>query len=240
MGSSIPTLEQTAEVTSWLGSSLAPVDEDHRIRVGQMIPLEYEAYLRVLHPPGDEASDTWATWASQTGNPIRPDSTFAEVSGIDPDSSRNEFIQAMPEPGDMSPDVCEALVSTLVGTSRHAGRLWVAVWDGWLGSSRITPSIPPTRQGMSSHPSGLPSIRILSRTYLLSIQSAAGVCDLSFEGWPVSFSFCWPQDRAWFLGTDIEGMSTYLGASPATVRTVEAASGLETVQVEPSTLIDSW
>jgi hypothetical protein len=46
-----------------------------------------------------------------------------------------------------------------------------------------------------------------------------------------SANLWWPEDRAWFVATDIDLMSTYVGGSAACVADLLAAEGLETAAV---------
>jgi len=52
-------------------------------------------------------------------------------------------------------------------------------------------------------------------------------------------SLWWPADRAWLVATDIDGYSTYVGASHAAVEAVLADPDLDAVAVDPWTPLDS-
>jgi hypothetical protein len=46
-----------------------------------------------------------------------------------------------------------------------------------------------------------------------------------------SASLWWPADRAWFVATDIDLVTTYVGGSTACIRDLLAHPGLEAAQV---------
>jgi hypothetical protein len=45
-------------------------------------------------------------------------------------------------------------------------------------------------------------------------------------------SFWWPDDRAWFVTTDIDSVSTYVGGSDALIRVLLSDDALEVLPVD--------
>ena len=48
----------------------------------------------------------------------------------------------------------------------------------------------------------------------------------------------WPADRAWFVATEIDSFSTYVGGSQAAIDAVLASPNLEAIAVTAQTPID--
>jgi hypothetical protein len=48
----------------------------------------------------------------------------------------------------------------------------------------------------------------------------------------------WPADRAWFVATEVDGFSTYVGGTPAAIAAVLASADLEAIAVTAETPID--
>lgn len=56
--------------------------------------------------------------------------------------------------------------------------------------------------------------------------------------WEQSPSMWWPADRTWFVATEVDGFSSYVGGSRAAIDGVLASSELETIQVTAQTPLD--
>ena len=48
----------------------------------------------------------------------------------------------------------------------------------------------------------------------------------------------WPADRAWFIATEVDGFSSYVGGSQAAIDDVLAAPALEAIAVTARTPMD--
>lgn len=59
-----------------------------------------------------------------------------------------------------------------------------------------------------------------------------------FGVWEQSPSMWWPGDRAWFVATEVDGYSTYVGGSAACIDAVLATPVLEAIRVTPETAMD--
>jgi len=56
----------------------------------------------------------------------------------------------------------------------------------------------------------------------------------SHHPWNQSASLWWPEDRAWFVATEIDLNSTYVGGSTSTIEALLASPGLEAFPVTPN------
>jgi hypothetical protein len=49
----------------------------------------------------------------------------------------------------------------------------------------------------------------------------------------------WPQNRSWFVSTEIDSVSTYIGGSRRLVDTLQAAPMFEVIEVAPTDRLDA-
>jgi hypothetical protein len=77
------------------------------------------------------------------------------------------------------------------------------------------------------------------RRYLLYRGPVGAVTNFWFEPNPVreSPAFWWPEDRAWFVSTEIDAQSTYVAGPGELIERLLATEGLE---VHPATLDDPF
>jgi len=119
-----------------------------------------------------------------------------------------------PETGDMPEDQFAAVAAVL---ARHTGTpddCWFGFWEGRgaaqsLGLPRFGPRLKiPQRENFLIHGTVHDAVRAL-------------------DSWGPNL--WWPQDRAWFVATDIDLMSTYIGSSADCARALHACRSLEVV-----------
>lgn len=175
--------------------------------VGSQVPPVFEAYARIFHPALREvAEDRWETvpWsevAAHNGRTVHREMQWPGVTA----SSTLYNVAEQPPAWDREPAegylplvLVPVLTSLLSRATRTADHCWFGVWEGWgdlLPSVRSAPlfEIPARRMHLLQGP---------------------------IEGlrWPTCHgsqservNLCWPDDRAWFLSTDIDFMWTYVG-----------------------------
>lgn len=112
--------------------------------------------------------------------------------------------------GDSDPLERRALLFDVL--SRHTATpadVWFGLWDGYGGLDLIPPEIG--------------RIRLPAREYLLfrgDIGAWRGLTPHPMRRVP---DLIWPDDRAWFVGTDTDLDDGYVGAAPACVAALEEA-----------------
>jgi hypothetical protein len=57
-------------------------------------------------------------------------------------------------------------------------------------------------------------------------------------GWYTSPNLWWPEDRAWIVITEVDGFSSYVGASRVALGDILALSDLEAIEVNLDTHMD--
>jgi hypothetical protein len=197
--------------------------------VGSLVPPIYTLYSRVLHPAaridpdtGERAPVRWAEVAVHTGGVIHQTVEWGSLlqAGVHhgvSDGSGTVWNQE-PDEGDMPEDQFAALADVLVQHTTTPDDCWFGFWEGRAGHGMNLP-----RPG--------PRVHIPFRdNYLLHGTVRDAVRTLG--GWGPNL--WWPQDRAWFVASDIDLMSTYIGSSTACALDLGAHPNLEVIDTSSS------
>jgi hypothetical protein len=83
--------------------------------------------------------------------------------------------------------------------------------------------------------SGTQRALVLEAREFVVVPGPIGLAATNFEAEPAeqSANVWWPADRAWFVATDIDLMTTYVGGSAACIAELVGAEGLEVSPVPP-------
>jgi hypothetical protein len=169
-----------------------------------MIPPIFEAYARILHQirPQNEEQQTmrWVARAAELGRELGAETGWWEVIGTAPFGSQPG--ERLPEIGTLTGDEVGRLVSVL---DRSQGRdaCWFGLWSGW---------------GFLSPGGHSPSISILGDPLLLISGTVSDVLRFTFHGTYQSPTVWWPDDRSWFVHTNFDAMSTFVGGRCAAIQ----------------------
>lgn len=211
--------------TRWLTDQLG---EDGT--VSSLVPWGFESYARVLHPAyktegSDERPVTWADIARYTGATVHPKCQFpniAKVESVDEGPLQASPWTDPPSVGSLPSSLAAVLIGHLTRGSSKSEECGFGIWTGW---SDIDCEIPETAAlELSSR-----TLAIAFGPIRLSEQSVVRTRHQSAYCW-------WPADRSWFVATDIDLVSTYLGGP------VQVIAGLMTdqrVEVMPARPDDS-
>jgi hypothetical protein len=224
-------------------------------RVRDLVPPVFDAYARILHHlwlPGDvrDSSGTWADRAKQVGHVLGPETgrKDLEVGGDAPWSIHE---------GSISESELGALIRVLdpEGAKPPA---WLALWSGFgslgPGSSylllaggsmwqrlaaariRLTERIAQRRAQMAARK--VPTFSLLhgNRSYFLFRGDLDDAIRLHREFQFHPPTLWWPDDRSWFVHTEIDAMSTYLGGSRGLIDRLVGEQILESFEVQEDTL----
>ena len=214
----------------WLTGRL---DFDRSVR--QWVPDSYQAYARVLHPAsmtrreGNEWINRQVSWseiAARSGKELRPTSNFMDLQvraggdswkddARDTDGSNN-----LPYEGQLVRPQLDRQSDLLRAATLTPEALWMLVWTGFgvnalaeLGHKELDVSASLTSSG---------------RKYFLCRGSFENVTP-GEEG-PAFMeppTFWWPEDRAWFVSTDIDGPCTFIGGASSLIDQIVSAEQLE-------------
>jgi hypothetical protein len=202
-----------------LGNERSP--EGWRVRT--MVPGVYEAYVRVLHPAWEEsrrrAYIPWSAIAAANGANLEGTVAFRRIT-VPPATPIPKGPQgawdedAMPRMGTL-PEEETAVLLALLPPSSHC---WFLVWDGWSGLRLTDEQVTVNWQG-NQHLVYRGPIRAVRRS--------------EWTGrWQTPHLWL-PEDRAWCVGTEIDGLETYVAGSQELVAHIRDEARLETLEVGP-------
>ena len=193
--------------------------------VGSLVPPIYAGYTRILHPATRVEHDSgavvpvrWAEITATTGAVIHPTVEWFSLlhagTSRDPGDGNSTVWDDAPEIGDMPEEQFAALATVLAEYTDTPNDCWFGFWEGRGGLSDIELS------------KNTPRLHIPGRdNYLVHGAVRDAVRTLGWCG-P---NLWWPQDRAWFVATAIDLMSTYIGSSVDCARALHACPNVEAV-----------
>jgi hypothetical protein len=206
--------------------------------VGSFLPGGYRAYVRILHAAqdltGTEGAVRWSRVAEDMGTALHPLSDFWEVAGRVSASEEHTggWDGGNPDVGIMDAAIYAALPALLRPHTTTPELCWVAIWAGWGGWR------PPVRD-----PDNLPMVKLPGREYYLYRGSLDDLARHRYDQWQdetttmpdwpsfQSPNMIWPQDRAWFVATEVDFDSTLVGGPADLVRAIIDHPELETFEV---------
>ena len=189
-------------------------------RVYFLLPDGFAAYARILHPAYQRAADDpvrWSEIAAQVGTTLHPGADFEKLAGSRIDDWDQPFQGQLPE----------VQARELVGILQQftaSRRCLFAIWEG--------------QGGMDNLWQGAVSLRLPGRVYGIFGGTLGSALELLNQGVLCPRpSLWWPEDRAWFVGTGIDELSTFVGGSRACIDGI-LASRMETFEVSPDARFD--
>lgn len=251
-------LQEDFASAAWLGDELTTFGDS----VGSVVPARFEAYARVFHPFRlNGVPMPWSAVAAERGTVVHPAMQFEGVTGqLDRYVCGSAPLEwEPPEEGSLPRDIGLSLAGALQAFTSTPDRCWFGVWEGF-GGLRIGPQRPgasglltstvPSRlktryRGLQEYRSWKRSLRLPiprrlelpGRAYYLFTGPIEGIGETflverhSWAPWQ-SANLWWPDDRAWFVATEIDFMSTYVGGSRPCIDAILATDGLEVIEVE--------
>jgi hypothetical protein len=239
---------------AWVQEALKDWPSGRSFLVRDLVPPVYEAYARILHRahrPEDrgQPTGTWSERATQLGRPLGSETTWHDLTGtkVVDGPARDAW---MPTEGGWSEEEVRVVVTLLSDLTATPLGCWFAMWSGWGeisgGTSSLSPLDRPTnglrlRWRVRPKPSRARSqaarfktFALLGggRSYLL-IKGAVDDASLFDLGYGFrSPALWWPEDRAWFVHTEIDALSTYLGGSQALIDRLVREQVLESFEVD--------
>ena len=203
----------------WLGR-VRPWERGDGVRLHSIMPGGFDSYVRVLHPAyhrGNDSPIRWAEVAARAGTRLHPLAYFDWLAGPSPHDWDEPLVGQLPE----------AAAKELVAVLREfttTDRCYLCIWDGY---------------GSYVADAGTMQVSIPNRTYAVFNGSLDSVLELADEGNPVEGPNLWcPADRAWCCATEVDFVSTYVGAGRACAEQILATPGLEVFPVPADTRVD--
>ena len=117
----------------WIGPRLLPWGAEMGTPVTSIVPVGYDAYVRVFHPASAAGADHAVTWqevADWSGGTFHPLAQFdAMADPVRPDPGPPPFDSA-PSVGRLPHAICEVLVRELARLTETPSACYFAIWDG--------------------------------------------------------------------------------------------------------------
>jgi hypothetical protein len=186
-----------------------------------LVPPGFAAYARVLHPAirwvdDREVPVRWSQVAAADSRRVDAASTWEAVAGQWAPDGRPGLWDDEPIEGQPAPQQTARLITLLAAFTTDPDRCRYAVWDGY--GSLVVPR------------DGVPRVALAGRSMLL-LSGPLAAAGTSLEAAPFDrrANLWWPDDRAWFVATDVEATSTIVGGSRECIAALLADDDLETV-----------
>src|SRR3954452_13398231 len=206
-------VETDPSAAGWIAAALTPADPP---TVASLVPPVFAAYARVLHPAiryeGDDDVDVrWPAVAALNDRSAHRLMQWPAITGswdFIADDDQPELWNDSPAEGHLPAPVADRLAAVLAGHTATPD-------DCWFGAWADAPSDP-----------GL--LVLGARAYRL-VRGPIGLAAANFAPEPAEQgpNLWFPADRAWYVVTDIDLMSTYVGGSAAVVAAVLAEEGID-------------
>jgi hypothetical protein len=235
----------------WIADRVLPWNRDVGTRVCAFVPTGYEAYVRVFHHAEERVGTEsirrrWRELAQRSGRHMHPAVQFDRFGWPYP-----------PQEGSLDLHEATALVSMLRAHTATPTSCWLAIWNGlgqltgqvstrvarqrgvraWLQRRR---AVNDNRFGPPHDLAAAPTLSLPSREYFLY----HGPIDVvpRFEHMPGHLqtpNMWWPDDRAWFVATEIDFNSTLVACTRGCAVTLLLPDGgLEVMEVSAETRLD--
>jgi len=192
--------------------------------VGSIMPGGYDAYLRILHPV--ETGRSRMRWSAVADSNGRIAHSVMQLHMINRPCGSPVPLEHEPEgytAGSLPQPERAVLIDHLVKATTTPAACWFLVWEG-LGA--IGDGIKTRRV----HQPG--------RDHLLTCGSVAEARNSITDGRDQSPTMWWPEDRAWFVSTEVDFAWSYLGCTEVLATEILAENRLETFVVSRSDLHD--
>lgn len=215
--------------------------------VTSLVPNRFDAYVRIFHPAGT-SNDTpvrWSEVADAVGGQMHARVQWHTLVGAsDPGGvTGSKWPGCRPSIGDLDCKTLAALCSILSHRTTRSECCFFGLWEGWgrkeyrelwncIGGLKQT-RVMRHKHGVVGPRFGVP--RFAGRDYLLlcgPLRAAVEMVDAGLT--PASPNYIWPADRAWFVTTDIDLDSTFVGGTEELVNAILDSKEIEAWRVGPS------
>ena len=212
---------------AWIAANRRPFDD---YAVASLVPAVFERYARILHPAWttDDEPIRWdavAAWSNRTIHALAQWEYICLPLGDPPTAA--PFATA-PREGSLPPHQLAALCALLAAHTVTPEQCFVGLWEGYGGIKQT----PWDRA---------PVLVLDQRTFVVrrgSIELAQAVGRPTWNSpSPEGPTIFWPADRAWFVASDPDLDSTYVGGSQPLITALRAGADLEAWPAGPADLV---
>lgn len=251
---------EDASPAGWVVDSLTTFGTN----VVGLVPARFEAYARVFHPAWlgrqDGRQVTWREIADGNGKTphagmqfrsIVPDGSFDRAGNCL--RTQPGLWTSRPRDGEMPDEIATELARVLAGFTSTTHESYFAYWEGWGDPSRMVAvrkgafgglrtrlalmkdrTVPPAADSPRAARDQAAHFKTPGRGYFLYRGDIEEIVT-QWQGEGGSFpTMWWPADQAWFVHTEIDSDSTFVGASRACVDALLGVDSLEVWEAELS------
>jgi hypothetical protein len=256
-------LEADVSPATWVIQRLRPWGVEYPQPIACFVPDIYEGYARVLHPAREYApARRWVRWselAARRSVDVTSETRFVDASGFLPHTGPVDGIDE-PYDGAMPEHLVEEVATFLAPWTSTPSRCWFGLWDGngtwWKGASGVLTPRDAEVVMNTRDPEVVAEIeaearridderdRVLratptfgtpQRQYFLMSGPLSAARALTDAAGGASPNLWWPHDRSWFVSTEVDGFSTYVGGTALLIDALISSSTIEAVETSIDT-----
>jgi hypothetical protein len=227
--------------------ALTRMNDRSELSLSVFMPSGFEGYVRILHPLGDRGGNhrsyRWTEVALASALPISPAAGLRAVMGRD--RVTQEWLDEYgPLMGSLSERTCAVLVDVLRRFTSTPDVCLMAVWDGWgtwwpqITADDRAEGFRKAWERRGEIAEALRDVELIKRPYGRDYFLFRGDIDRARAFNDRSPQLGRPDDRAWFVSTEIDASSTYVGASSGCLEAILASPELEALCVPLSVPMD--
>jgi hypothetical protein len=231
--------ETDLTVADWIAPRLGEIGS-----VAGTAPGGFHTYVRVCHPAErDQRPYTWPQVAAETGHIAHPVMQWhALVDASDSlNMSDSQWPGSDPRRGNVEPDVLRALVDVLAAHTTTPQTCTLGLWNGYGfidgGTTNVAyPAGSGKTGGTYREPPAFsrdrPILSLPWREYFLFGGAVTAALDMSSR-WDQSPNLLWPEDRGWFMASEIDFDSTVIAGSSELAHRLLQNPTLDAWEVQP-------
>ncbi len=206
-------------VTDWVVEPLRASNEAGELLVASIVPDCFSRYVRLLHPFWQGAEKVrWTDLVPARGARLRPETRHEDLEST-------EKGIASPVPGTLDQADLDALIELLAGFTADRERCWFGYWNGYAWTPTQSVVSYKTRRGSPDRP-------VLMRSG--SLRDTAMLMDFPGRQSP---NIWWPDSRDWFVVSEVDFASTYVGGPHEFIDSILDDDRLEAIAVQPTDAI---
>jgi hypothetical protein len=201
---------------------LAP-DLTRGVRVGDVLPTGFDAYVRIMHPvPTPDGPAAWTDIAGRTGRVAHPRMQWQAIAYPAQGYQAPAVTGDGPAQGAFPLDLMASLIDIL---SIHTAMPETTHYTVWAGTAGIPESDTVTiDHGGRAHLLFVADISAGARAFVLDAHGEPVEPHVSPHLW-------WPDDHAWVVATDVDFRSTMVAAPRTCADQILADPAFEAFEV---------
>ncbi|GHD03576.1 hypothetical protein [Zhihengliuella salsuginis] len=226
--------------------------EDHPTAASQL-PGAFEAYARLFHPAVDFDGRPvrWSAIAASRSARLHPAAQFANLAAVDESgfALAEDAWEGDPPRADGLPMTDLAALVDVIAGHTGAAPVYLALWTGYAfaagenDGAKVALSASEREDVLTLGDGGYQDYWVFSGTLEDLREPVWAESERSRERRAPDLA--WPEDRSWFVSTELYEDSTLIGGSAELIATVVSAAtghdaGFEALAVEPSTRLDEF